>query len=42
VILVVSYLQFSLYRSNLCMNECELNFMEIKMLFQDTVSIIVT
>jgi len=39
VILVVPYLWLS---SNLCKNECELNFMEKKILFQDTVSMFVS
>ena len=42
MILVVPYLWLSLYRSNLCKNECELNFIEKKILFQDTVSIFVS
>jgi hypothetical protein len=41
-IFVVPYLRLSLYRSNLCKNECELSLLENKILFQDTVSVFVS
>ena len=37
MILVVPYLWLSIYRSNLCKNECELSFMENEMFSQGTV-----